>query len=214
MKKIDAVLFDLDGTLINTNEIIVASYRHAYSRHLPNLTISDQEIIDDIGPTLRMIFSKHTNDQYLIDTLIETYRTYYTENEKKYHHLYPNVVETLQELKNHNLKLAIVTSKFKDAAWPSFSYYKLEQFFDAFIALDDVKNPKPDKEPVEKALKLLGNPQNAIMIGDNQGDILSGKNANILTAGVAWSIKGASHLKKVNPNFIFEDMRDIINLIK
>ena len=214
MKKIDAVLFDLDGTLINTNEIIVASYRHAYSRHLPNLTISDQEIIDDIGPTLRMIFSKHTNDQYLIDTLIETYRTYYTENEKKYHYLYPNVVETLQELKNHNLKLAIVTSKFKDAAWPSFSYYKLEQFFDAFIALDDVKNPKPDKEPVEKALKLLGNPQNAIMIGDNQGDILSGKNANILTAGVAWSIKGATHLKKVNPDFIFEDMRDIINLIK
>ncbi len=213
MKKIDAILFDLDGTLIDTNGIIVASYRHAYTTHLPHLKLSDQAIIDDIGPTLKTIFSKHTDNPSLVAQLIETYRTYYTENEKKYHSLYPNVTETLAFLKKQQIKLAIVTSKFKEAAWPSFTYYELEPYFDAFVALEDVQNPKPDKEPVEKALGLLGFPKNALMVGDNQGDILAGKNAGILTAGVAWSIKGQAHLEKVNPDFIFKDMRDIIKLI-
>lgn len=214
MQTIDAILFDLDGTLIDTNAIIVASYRHAYTTHLPKLTISDEKIIEEIGPPLEAIFSRYTKDTHLVDRLIKTYRDYYTENEEKYHHLYPNVVETLQILHKKDIKLAIVTSKFKEAAWPSFTHYNLETYFDAFIALEDVQNPKPDKEPVEKALAALNFPKNPLMVGDNQSDILAGKNANILSAGVAWSIKGEEHLKEVNPDFIFKDMRDIIKLIK
>ena len=213
MKKIDALLFDLDGTLIDSNAIIVASYRHAYKVHLPNLVISDDEIIQDIGPTLYEIFNRYTLNTSLVDKLISTYRHYYTENEEKYHSLYPKVKETLQVLKNMNIPMAIVTSKFKEAAWPSFTYYQLDQYFKTFIALEDVKNPKPHQEPILKALKDLGFPKNALMIGDNKSDILAAKNAGILSAGVAWSIKGADHLKAANPDFIFTSMHDIINLI-
>ena len=214
MKKIDALLFDLDGTLIDSNAIIVASYRHAYKVHLPNLTISDDEIIQDIGPTLYEIFNRYTDNTSLVDKLITTYRNYYTENEKKYHSLYPKVTETLQQLKSMNIPMAIVTSKFKEAAWPSFTFYHLDQYFNTFVALEDVINPKPHKEPILKALNHLGFPKNPLMIGDNKSDILAAKNAGILSAGVAWSIKGIDHLKEAHPDFIFNSMHDIIKLVK
>lgn len=213
MRKIDTILFDLDGTLIDTNEIIIKSYQHAYKTHLPNLSLSRQTIIDQIGPTLNDIFSLYTDSPFTVKALIETYREYYVENEEKYHKLYPKVYETLKYLKENHYQLGIVTSKFKVAAWPSFTHYKLDQFIDVFIALDDVSNPKPNKEPVLKALSKFKTTHGAIMIGDNQGDILSGKNAGILSAGVAWSIKGKSHLSLVNPDYMFDTMDDIITLL-
>lgn len=213
MRKIDTVLFDLDGTLIDTNEIIIKSYQHAYKTHLPNLSISRQAIIDQIGPTLNDIFSLYTNSPFTVQKLIDTYRNYYVKNEDQYHKLYPNVFETLKYLKEKGYQLGIVTSKFKEAAWPSFTHYQLDSLIDVFIALDHVKNPKPDKEPVLKALSKFKTHTGAIMIGDNQGDILSGKNAGILGAGVAWSIKGKTHLNLVNPDYMFETMDEIITLL-
>ena len=117
------------------------------------------------------------------------------------------------DLKNLGVKLSIVTSKYKEAAWRSFTHYQLDTFFDAFVALDDVKTPKPDKEPVEVALKRLGGADYAIMIGDNHGDILSGQNAGIEGAGVAWSIKGKAFLNQVNPDVVFDTMDDIVHYI-
>ena len=213
MRKIDTVLFDLDGTLIDTNEIIIRSYQEAYKIHFPELKISRKKIIDQIGPPLEAIFSLYTKSPFKIAEAIDTYRAYYMKHEATYHSLYPHVLEVLKTLHAQGYQLGIVTSKFKQAAMPSFTHYGLDQYFSVFIALDDVKNPKPSAEPVLKALSKFTTYQGAIMIGDNQGDILSGKNANILSAGVAWSIKGAHHLKKVNPDYMFYSMNDIITVL-
>jgi len=207
------VLFDLDGTLIDSNEIIIQSYRHAFSIFKPELEFSRDQIISFIGPTLENVFSRYVELEK-IPSMIQTYRAYYTAHEKEYHSLYPNVHESLEALKKMNVKLGIVTSKFKEAAWPSYIHYGLDQYFDGFIALEDVKNPKPDKEPVLKALALMGDYDYALMIGDNQGDILAGKNAGIDGAGVAWSIQGKAHLEKVEPDFIFETMPEIVSYIQ
>lgn len=214
MNKINTLLFDLDGTLIDTNEIIVRSYQHAFNTHLPEVTLSKQEIIDRIGPTLQEIFSQYTKSPFKVKDLINTYRTYYTTHEHTYFSLYPHVIPVLETLKEKGYNLAIVTSKFKEAAWPSFTHYKLDQLFDTFIALDDVNHPKPNKEPVLKALSAFDNVDQAIMIGDNQGDILAGKNAGILTAGVAWSIKGKDFLNQVHPDYMFDSMHDILKLLE
>ena len=214
MGKINTLLFDLDGTLIDTNEIIIKSYLHAFQKHLPDVIINRQTIIDHIGPTLEQTFSLYTNDLCTVQTLIETYRTYYSAHEHEYFSLYPEVIETLEKLSNMGLNLAIVTSKFKTAAWPSFVHFGLDRYFDVFVSLDDVTHPKPDAEPVLKALSQFSNVESAIMIGDNHGDILSGINAGILSAGVAWSIKGENHLRQVSPNIIFASMASILEWVK
>lgn len=213
MKKIDTILFDLDGTLINTNEIIIQSFRYTFETHFPEIEMDVDKILTFIGPTLQQTFSEYTNDPFLIQDMIQSYRTYYIENEMGLFEIYPNVIEVVTKLKEEGYNLGIVTSKFREAAWPSFSHYELDKIFDVFISLDEVDHPKPNRNPIDVALSHFDEPKGAIMIGDNQGDVLAGKNANIYSAGVAWSIKGAAHLMEVEPDFMLSDMNDIFRVL-
>ena len=214
MKKLDTILFDLDGTLIDTNDIIVRSFRSTFDRHFPDVLVTDEDIHSFIGPTLQQTFSNYTKDPFLIQDMIDSYREFYVEYEVGNFNIYPDVLEVVTDLKEKGYNLGILTSKFKVAAWPSFTHYGLENIFDAFTALDDVEYPKPHANAVETALKNFPNHQKAIMIGDNQGDVLAGKNAGIYSAGVAWCLKGPKHLEEVNPDFMLKDMKDIYRVIQ
>lgn len=214
MSKLDTILFDLDGTLIDTNEIIIQSFKATFERHFPELEMTREKIHTFIGPTLFTTFSDYTSDPFLIQEMITSYREFYVIKEVGNFEIYPDVYETMVDLKEKGYNLAIVTSKFKEAAWPSFTHYGLEKIFDAFVALDDVEHSKPDKEPVMTALSHFPGHGKAIMIGDNQSDILSGKNAGVYSAGVAWSLKGAAYLMQVEPDFMLSDIKDIYRVIK
>lgn len=214
MTKLDTILFDLDGTLINTNEIIIRSFEFSFQRHFPDLSISREKILTFIGPTLHNTYGKYTNDPLLVQEMINSYREYYVKNEFGLFEIYPQVEEVVKKLYNLGYNLGIVTSKFKEAAWPSFTHYNLDKYFSVFVALDDVENPKPNKEPIITALSRFPSYNKAIMIGDNQGDLLAGKNAGIYSGGVAWSFKGSDYLKQVNPDFMLSDMEDIFRVIK
>lgn len=212
-KRLNTFLFDLDGTLVNTNEIIIKSYQHAYSKHLPNLNLDRDTIISDIGPPLRAIFNKYTTSQETVEKLIETYLEYYVANEHDVFYLYPGVEDTLKKLKEQGHNLAIVTSKFRSSAQPSIDHFNLEDYFNVIVTLDDVRKPKPDSEAIHKALNHFDNVEKAIMVGDNDSDILAGQNADILSAGVAWSIKGETFLKQVKPDYMLKTIHDIFKII-
>jgi pyrophosphatase PpaX len=213
MNKIDTILFDLDGTLINTNEIIIQSFQYTFDTHFPEIKMDTDKILTFIGPTLQQTFGDYTKDPFLIQEMINSYRRYYIENEMGLFEIYPDVIEVVSTLKEEGYNLGIVTSKFKEAAWPSFTHYQLDELFDVFISLDEVEYPKPDRNPIDVALRQFDNPKGAIMIGDNKGDILAGKNAGIYSAGVAWSIKGSAHLMQAEPDFMLSEMKDIFKII-
>ncbi len=214
MRKIDTIIFDLDGTLINTNNIIIESFKEVFRVHYPDQMPSYKRILSFIGPTLQQTFGEYTDDQQKIDDMIKTYREFYVIFEVGNHELYPDVKEVLVELKQRGYNLAILTSKFNIAAWPSYTHYHLDEIFDSFTGLDDVEHAKPHKNAVETVLRHFPKSRGAIMIGDNKSDVLAGKNAGIYSAGVAWSIKGADYLKEANPDFILNSMNDIFNVIK
>jgi len=81
MNKINTLLFDLDGTLVNTNEIIIESYKHAFREHLPEKHFTREAIIDMIGPPLDEIFSNYTKSPFKIKKMIDTYRLFYKAHE-------------------------------------------------------------------------------------------------------------------------------------
>lgn len=213
MTKLDTILFDFDGTLIDTDEIIIKSFDATFKKHFPDSTLSRDILIGFIGPSLQETFGEYTRDPFLISDMIKSYREFYVIYEIGNFKLFPDVLDVVKDLSSKGYNLGIVTSKFREAAMPSFSYYNLQDYFPVLVTLDDVTYAKPDREPVDLALSLFPSFNKAIMIGDNRGDILSGKNAGIYSAGVSWSIKGEEYLRTFEPDFMLDSIRDIYNII-
>ena len=213
MRKLDTILFDLDGTLIDTNHVIFESFKHTFKVNLPEVELDDYTVGTFVGPTLQQTFGKYTNSPFVIDQMIKDYRAFYIDYEMGNFEIYPYVKEVLLDLKSKGYNLCIVTSKFQEAAWPSFTFYGLEEIFDGFVALDHVEKPKPDRNPIDVALAKFPNHKKAIMIGDNRGDIKAGINAGIYSAGVSWSLKGHEYLLEANPDYMLRDMKDIYRVL-
>lgn len=214
MKKIDTLIFDLDGTLVKSIPIIRKSFRSAFKRHFPETEFSDEKIDTFIGPTLYDTFSEYTKDPFEIQDMIDSYREFYVKHERGNIELYPDVLEVVKDLHSKGYNLAILTSKFAEAAWPSFTESGLSDFFHSFTALDHVPNPKPSRDAVDVVMAKYPDSVGAIMIGDTKGDILAGINAEIYSAGVAWSFKGAAYLMEANPDFMLANIEDIFRIIK
>ncbi|MBM7648763.1 pyrophosphatase PpaX [Bacillus ectoiniformans] len=212
MKNINTLLFDLDGTLINTNELIVSSFLHTLNHYYPNQYVRE-DVYPFLGPTLHETF--HKMNPEAVEEMITHYRAF---NHAKHDELvteFEGVFETIRTLKENNYKLAIVSTKIRETVIRGLKLTNLDQFFDVIISLDEVTNPKPDPEPLYKALDLLDSrPEEAIMIGDNYHDIDGGKNAGTLTAGVAWSIKGKEFLETFKPDFMLETMPDLLDILE
>jgi len=211
--KVNTVLFDLDGTLINTNDIIIETFKEVFKKYVPSLEFDLELFKGFIGPSLEQTFSSYGFDSKTVVEMINYYRDFYKKNEFDYFEIYPNVREVLRILKDKGYYLGIVTTKFKEAAMPSFLHYGLDEYFDCFVALDDVSNPKPDPEPVLLAMSKVP-AKGAIMIGDNQGDILAGKNASVYSCGVGWSFKGRKYLEEVEPDFMIDDMYGLLDILE
>lgn len=209
--KIDTVLFDLDGTLIDTNELIISSFLHTMEHYYPG-QYQRADVLPFLGPSLQDTFEPMNPEGY--EEMITTYRTYNLANHDLLVKEFEGVYETVRTLKENGFHLGIVTTKRSDVVAMGLKLTGLDEFFEVIVALDHVKKPKPDPEPLLKALELLGSsPERAVMVGDNHHDILGGKNAGTKTIGVSWSIKGREHLEQYKPDFILDKMADILPIL-
>ncbi|PGT79229.1 pyrophosphatase PpaX [Bacillus sp. AFS040349] len=209
--KINTLLFDLDGTLINTNELIIESFLHTLHSYYPD-QYKREDVLPFIGPTLYDTFNSINPDR--VEEMVKVYRKFNHEQHDVLVKEYETVFETVKTLKEKGFKLGIVTTKIRATVNMGLTLTKLNQFFDVVVTLDDVENAKPHPEPVLKALEQLGSkPEEAIMVGDNHHDVEAGKNAGTKTAGVAWSIKGRDYISSHNPDYLLETMSDLLPIV-
>ncbi len=211
MMKIRTILFDLDGTLIDTNELIIQSFLHTLETYYPG-KYKREDVLPFIGPPLYDTFA--ALDETRTEEMIATYRAF---NYAKHDELvkeYETVYETIEALYKNGFQLGVVTTKINATAIMGLKRTKLDPFFRCVVGLDDVKNAKPHPEPIFKALELLNSkPEETLMVGDNYHDILAGKQAGTKTAGVAWAIKGREYLEKYEPDFMLEKMSDLLTIL-
>jgi pyrophosphatase PpaX len=208
---INTILFDLDGTLIDTNELIISTYLHTLEKYFPG-KYKRQDVLPFLGPTLHEVFG--AMDPERVEEMVLEYRTYNLANHDALVKEFVGVMETIETLKKKGYKLAIVTTKREDVAFKGLRLMKLDSFFDVMIAYDHVKKVKPDPEPIFLALeKLDSKPEETLMVGDNFHDVLAGKNAGTKTAGVAWTIKGRDYLAKYEPDFMLDNMTDLLSIL-
>lgn len=211
-KEINALLFDFDGTLLDTNELIIQTFISVLGEHFPG-RFEREDILHFIGPSLKQTF-----DSIDADRTAELTEQYLAINKQMHDELvteYDGVTETLRLLKAQGLKLAIVSTKRSANIKHGLKLMGIERVFDEIISLDEVQNPKPDPEPILLALeKLAASKEEALMIGDNSHDIEGGKNAGVRTAGVAWSIKGEAFLASCEPDYMLQHISDLLDLTK
>lgn len=206
----DVLLYDLDGTIVDSNELILSSFAKTYRDHLPELSFSKQELIDMMGPPLKETFLRFVSDPLELDAMIQTYLRHYREDEPLMISIYPGMQEALRRFHDMGIKQYVVTTKFHRSADPSLRHFGLVEVLDGIIALEDVKHPKPDPEGI--LLALARQPWNtAYMVGDNPTDIEAGRNAGIETIGVKYSYK-LSQLQASSPEHWIEDGFDLMNL--
>ncbi|WP_045518144.1 pyrophosphatase PpaX [Neobacillus niacini] len=208
---INTILFDLDGTLIDTNELIISTYLHTLEKYYPG-KYTREDVLPFLGPTLHEVFG--AMDPERVEEMVLEYRTYNLANHDILVKEFIGVMETIETLKKKGYKLAIVTTKREDVAFKGLRLMKLDSFFDVMVAYDHVKKVKPDPEPIFLALeKLESKPEEALMVGDNFHDVLAGKNAGTKTAGVSWTIKGREYLAKYEPDYMLENMADLLTIL-
>jgi len=210
---IKAVFFDFDGTLVDTNPLIIRTFEETFGALMPGRPMSQEEILDCIGPTL-----EETGNKYFADKASD-FVSHYRELNLRYHdemvEIYPGIDGMLSALKGMGLSLAIVSSKKRDVVLRGLRLMDLEKYFDFILAGDEVANPKPHQEPIEIALRFFGlKPSEAVMVGDNSHDIHAAQNAGVTSIGVGWAFKGADYLKKFAPDYIIKDADEMIEIVK
>ncbi len=210
--KIDTILFDLDGTLINTNDLIIASFTHTLEQFKPK-QYSREDIISFIGEPLMDSFTRV--DETSVAEMVRTYKEHNLAHHEKYVQPYEGVAYTVKTLHEKGFKLGIVTTKMRDAVELGLEITGLGEYFTTIVTIDDVERAKPDPQPVTLALdKLQSDTASAIMVGDSKYDIEAGKNAGTLTAAVAWTIKGREALERSEPDFMLEEMPDLLKVLE
>lgn len=211
-KPITTLLFDFDGTLFDTNELIIQTFQHVLNEHFPGEYDRDS-ILPFLGPTLSDTFTSIAPDKAA--QLVQEYQAWNRAHHDELAKEFDGVSETLAELKAQGFKMAIVSTKRTEMVRRGLRLFDGEQYFEAVIGLDEVTNPKPDPEPILLALQQLDrSPEEALMIGDNFHDILGGRNAGVRTAGVAWAIKGEEYLQTFKPDYMLHHISDLLKIVK
>lgn len=206
-----AIIFDLDGTVINTDSLIFETFRYVFNKYLPGHDLSQEELHSFLGPSLRSSFSRYFEHE-IVEECVRDYRRYNHEVHEKYVTIYPGVVETLVRLKQKGYPLAIVTTKYQESAYLGLDMFDLRQYFDLVIGSDQVSRTKPDPEGINYVLTKL-NIARGIYIGDNDTDILAAKNANIVSVGVKWSPKGYAHIEQAGADYLIDSFTQIESIV-
>jgi pyrophosphatase PpaX len=212
-RRLAAVLFDLDGTLIDSVDLIVNSALYAFEK-CGHAGPTAEEWLEDLGLPLRTMFARFMQDESIVTELVTSYREYQLANHDRLVRPYDEVAATLTTLRDRGHALAVVTSKAEPLAKRGLAHVGLDGFFDVIIGLESCKRHKPDPEPVHIALERLGiSPDAAAFVGDSPHDMVAGKAAGVTTIAALWGPFTRAQLAPSEPDHYIERMSGLLAIV-
>jgi len=179
------ILFDLDGTLINSTDAIVGCFYHSFRELSFNFKGDDEDIKNEIGYPLDIMYEHLGVPKEKVWDYVNSYKLEYRKISLQQTNLLPNAIKSLQ-LASSFARLGIVTTKTTQYTIPLLEHLDIMKYFETIIGRQEVQNPKPHPEPIYKALKNMKIKinKNIFIIGDTKLDIIAGNSANISTVAV------------------------------
>ncbi|WP_457744137.1 HAD family hydrolase [Sulfurimonas sp.] len=205
------ILFDLDGTLIDSTEAILESFHNSFDVH-KHMHSSDDAIKALIGHPLDVMYRELGVDEELIMDFVATYKEHYRKISTQKTILLENAKEAVNEAYEF-ASLGIVTTKTGKYSQVLMEYFELMDKFDVLIGREDVKKPKPDAEPILKALQSFDtNDKDVWMIGDTKMDLISAKNAGVKSIGVLSGYDTKDSLKPHSDIILSDSLEAVLYL--
>ena len=206
------VLFDLDGTLIDSGEIIISSFRHATQTVLER-EIPDEVLAAAVGGS-NIYEQMRAFDEERADELVRVYREH---NAPLHDDLvaFEGIERALDRLRAEGRQLGIVTAKRRKTVDLAFAILPLERYFDTVVTSEQTKHHKPHPEPVLTALDRLGSePEEAAFVGDSPFDMGAGKAAGVFTVGVSWGkIHSVERLRETGADTVVHSPEELLDVL-
>ncbi len=212
--KIQAVVFDLDGTLISSHTNIYYAVIKTFKKLGRTVNIPEQKFYALLGHHFKDMFSELDIEVDDIEEFIYIYKNLYFDF-INYSKPYKGVEETLRQLKNKNIKIALLTTKGQDQAERIINHFNYGKYFDLILGRRPDMAIKPSAEPyLFICNNLVVEPANTIMVGDSELDIGCGKNAGALTCGVTFGYRTPEQLEAEKPDFLINEISGVINILE
>jgi pyrophosphatase PpaX len=218
------VLFDLDGTLVDSTELIFRSYQHTLASEL-GVTATREELYLGFGQPLPEAFSAILDYRQvhlpaperaaLVRRLVETYRAFNVANHDLLTRQFADVPSVLDELRRRGCPLGLVTSKGRAIAERGMRVADIADRFDVAIFQEDTERHKPYPDPLWLALERLGRrecPSEAVYVGDSTHDLVAGRAAGVRTAAALWGPFPRESLTALEPDYLLSSIRDVLGL--
>lgn len=208
-----ALLFDLDGTLVDSIELLLGAFRHAFSTTLGRVP-DESRWIAGIGTPLVAQMRGLVDDERDVERLIASYRAFQHEHHDRLVHPYHGTADVLAALRARGHPVGVVTSKGIELARRALAHTGLDAYIDALVGYEQCTRHKPEPEPVEVALDLLGYPpEEALFAGDSPHDIRAGNAAGVVTVAALWGPFTREALAAAHPDYLIAGIRDLPALV-
>ena len=207
------VLFDLDGTLIDSLELLVGAMQHAFdSREGPRPTV--EQWVATIGRPLMWQFGQYATGEDDLQQLVRTYRAFQYEHHDRLTRTFDGIPALIERLRTAGHPLGVVTSKADHLANRSLAYVGLAPSFDVVVGADRTTKHKPDPDPLWFALAALDDrPDRTVYIGDSPFDVMAGNAAGTVTIGVTWGAATHHQLLEASPTHVVSSVGELDSLL-
>jgi pyrophosphatase PpaX len=207
-----AVLFDLDGTLVDSIALLLASMRHTFQGRARQP--SDSEWIEGLGTPLPKQLTPYVESDEDRERLVNRYRTFQLENHDKLMARYEGVIDTLALLYQRGHPMGVVTSKGNAMMDRGLKFIGADDYIEVAIGYDSVHIHKPDPYPIKAALeKLEYGAGEAVFVGDSPHDIKSGNAAGVITIAALWGPFTKLTLEPYQPSYFLDDIKQLPPLL-
>ena len=211
---LSAALFDFDGTLVDTTEMIYQSMRHATISVLGRDDFTREQLLANVGQPLPR--QMQLMDAEKAELLLEAYRAHHETHHDALIAEFPGIAEALQRLRAAGVKVAVVTSKRRSSVEMALKALpSLDLVVDRFVTLEDTTEHKPHPEPLLKGLELVGNvpKDQAVYVGDSPFDVQAAKAAGLRSVAVSWGAFSEDTLRQADPDYLVPDIDAVVDVL-
>jgi HAD superfamily hydrolase (TIGR01509 family) len=207
LNKFDGIIFDIDGTLTATNELIFATFNHITEKYLKR-SYSPKELTALFGPTEKVIIKEIMSDNY--DEAMDDYHHFYRTNHNRMAKAFDGVIDIIKELKKRDVLLSIYTGKGRLSSEITLEKIGIINDFDMIVTGDDIKGHKPSPEGVDVFVNRYNlNRERVLLIGDAPPDVKAAKATGIKIASVLWDSYAKEEVLKMGSDFYFDTVEEL-----